>query len=251
MKLIINADDLGYNSSVTKAIFDLMAQGLVTSATLMANSPHVDGAVREIRQFPGCSFGAHLNLTEFRPLRPSAALGVLLDEGGNFVSERIREVRVTQGLSRAIFEEFCAQIEKLHGMGVKVSHIDSHHHVHTVPSLFFVLKRVQKKFGIRKVRITRNLYETGERPPRFLMAKKRLYNFFLKHYDLPTKTTEGFSDFLSFYERALSRELSYHTYEVMVHPGNAGYEKETSLLRTDCWRKKVELSLDLINYDQL
>ena len=38
--LIINADDLGYSPTVNRAIGDMFAAGLVTSASLLVNQPH-------------------------------------------------------------------------------------------------------------------------------------------------------------------------------------------------------------------
>ncbi|QLQ06530.1 MAG: ChbG/HpnK family deacetylase [Anaerolineae bacterium] len=37
--LIINADDLGYSPTVNRAIADLFAAGLITSASLLVNQP--------------------------------------------------------------------------------------------------------------------------------------------------------------------------------------------------------------------
>ena len=67
MRIIINADDLGISQEVNDAIFGLMAEGKVTSATILANGPAVEEAARRVAEFPECSFGVHLNLTEFKP----------------------------------------------------------------------------------------------------------------------------------------------------------------------------------------
>jgi predicted glycoside hydrolase/deacetylase ChbG (UPF0249 family) len=66
MLLIVNADDLGASEPINEEIFRLMESGLVTSATLMANAPAFHHAIKQIRHFPNCSFGVHLNLTAFR-----------------------------------------------------------------------------------------------------------------------------------------------------------------------------------------
>ena len=79
INLIINADDLGSSHYIDSEIFNLMSQGLVTSATLIANGPSVETAVKLARQFPGKSFGVHLNLTAFLPLTKDAGLNVLLN----------------------------------------------------------------------------------------------------------------------------------------------------------------------------
>ncbi len=84
MRLIINADDLGRSPEANRAIFDLMDQGLVTSATVMANGPYVNEVVPRLVHYPRCSFGVHLNITEFKPLTLNPCLDRLLDQEGNF-----------------------------------------------------------------------------------------------------------------------------------------------------------------------
>jgi len=78
---------------------------------------------------------------------------------------RVRETPIDTGLAQGIYDEFCAQVARVQSLGVKVSHLDSHNYVTTIPKLLPVLKRVQKRFQIRKVRITRNIYGSGERSP--------------------------------------------------------------------------------------
>ena len=58
MELIVNADDLGISRKVNQATFDLMEQGRVTSATLLANGPNVEEACERIHEFASCSFGS-------------------------------------------------------------------------------------------------------------------------------------------------------------------------------------------------
>ena len=45
IRIIVNADDLGSTAPVNDRVFELMARGAVTSATIMANSPCVAGAI--------------------------------------------------------------------------------------------------------------------------------------------------------------------------------------------------------------
>lgn len=75
-QIIVNADDLGISSEVNDAIFGFIRSGLVTSATMLANGPQITEAAVRVREFPECSFGIHLNLTEFKPLRTDSRLSV-------------------------------------------------------------------------------------------------------------------------------------------------------------------------------
>src|SRR5690348_13237242 len=102
MKVIINADDLGISSEVNAATFELMSQGRVTSATLMANGSAVEAAARCTKDFRHCSFGVHLNVDEFRPLTTHPGLQPILDADRRLVGNALRQVRIRAPLREAI-----------------------------------------------------------------------------------------------------------------------------------------------------
>lgn len=224
MKLITNADDLGASRSVNAAIFELMAEGLVTSATILANAPATEEACAESGKHPGRSFGVHLNLTEFRPLTANPELAKLMGEGRG--DGPVRNPRILAALRKPVFEEWGAQVKRVQSLGVAVSHLDSHHHVHTIPTLFPVLKAVQKECGITKVRISKNLYTRHEQPSLLLRFKKQLFNAVLRTWH-KTKTTDVFTDLAGFRENRELIERRSWTVEIMLHPGGAGSEMES------------------------
>ena len=244
--VIINADDLGMSQSVNDSTFKLIQSGHVTSATMMANSPFIEEACDRALLYPGCSFGAHLNVTEFFPLTGSGKLEPLLDDERCFNEEKTRETSVDALLAEGIFAELCAQIDKLISLGIAVEHFDSHHHIHTLPRLFLILKKLQKKYQIRKVRITRNIYSTHENVSKKLWLKKSAFNFALRHY-YQTNTTQGFTDFKTFVEQGTRRRLKYRNVEIMVHPGSSVYEDESDAL-AEPWNERMEFPVKLINY---
>jgi len=249
MRVIVNADDLGMSIKVNDSVFDLIEEGLVSSATIMANSPQVEEACQRLLRFPQCSFGVHLNVTEFGPLTSSDRFGALTDGHGEFLVDPVWQIKIDSALSQAIYHEFCAQIQKLISLGVTVSHLDSHHHVHTIPGMFPILKRVQKQFKIRKVRVTRNIYAPYEHPSRGLLLKKAGYNLALRRY-YGTKTTQGFTDFKTFCLASDSDLKKYGSVEIMMHPGSAVYEDESDELRGP-WREARGFPIDLISYNEL
>ena len=249
--VVINADDLGSTPEVNNSIFELVDRRQVLSVTLIANSPYIEEACKRVSQFPYCSFGVHLNLTEYEPLTDTDKLRPLLDQRGSFSGNGIREVPIEATLTKGIFEEFCAQIDKLHALGVKVSHIDSHHHVHSIPRVFPVLKRVQKQYQIRKVRISRNIYGPNEDTPWRLRMMKSAYNFLLRHY-YRTVTTGGFTDFNTFYELGKTNKPKHQSIELMVHPGSRAfdYEDETEIL-SGPWRDDLSFPVRLLSYFEI
>jgi predicted glycoside hydrolase/deacetylase ChbG (UPF0249 family) len=228
MKIITNADDLGADRATNDAIFALMREELVTSATILANGAAVPDACGQTADFGRCSFGVHLNLTEFRPLRGPHGLEPLLNSAGEF-NGTVRTVRNLGALCPAICQEWCAQIERVQSHGVAISHLDSHHHVHTIPRLLPVLKAVQRKFGIRKVRISRNLYTLEGRPPPSLLVKKALFNWALRRW-YATATTDQFTDLEAFCAQQSRITGCSRTVEIMLHPGGAAGPDEARWL---------------------
>ncbi len=229
MRIIINADDLGISPAVNQAIFGLMDSRRLTSATLLANGAALEEAVARIPDYPHCSFGVHLNLTEGRPLTSNSDLRLILDETGRIVPDAIRRVPLTSSLRRAVYCEWAAQIEKLLSLGVPISHIDSHHFVHTIARLFFVLKRLQRRYGIRRVRLSKNLYSPAEGASWRLLLAKRFWNAALRNYHR-TATTCDFTSLQTFIELASSRPLACESVELMTHPGHPEFDAETRLV---------------------
>ena len=64
-RLIVNADDLGYDPAVNEGIVRAMRSGVVTSSTLMVNLPHSAHGATLARGLP---VGLHLNLSRGAPL---------------------------------------------------------------------------------------------------------------------------------------------------------------------------------------
>src|SRR5450755_894951 len=134
VKIIVNADDFGISPEVNEAILELLATNRITSTTMIANGPAIEEAARWVGRWPECSFAAHLNLTEFKPL--SAKSSFLASENGEMARSNVEHALPTPRMLQAVYEECSRQIQRLLDLGVPLSHIDSHQHTHTIPQLF-------------------------------------------------------------------------------------------------------------------
>jgi len=246
--VIVNADDLGISEAVNHATFELMAKGRISSATIMANGPAVQHAVRFARRFPACSFGVHLNLTQFEPLTGGSRARLLIDDCGQ-MSRANKRIKLTTERLRAMYEELCAQIDHLVALGVNVSHLDSHNHIHTRPTLFPALKNVQRRYGIRRVRLSKNFYSRDRPCAPGLQWKKDAFNWALKSI-YRTRTTDVFTEFLTYWHADPVRRRSAGLIELMVHPGAASAREETTILEGD-GLAGAGLHLPLIPYSRL
>lgn len=234
LRLVVNADDLGMSSRQNDAILELIAAGRVTSATLLMNAPVLDDALRRLRALPQASFGVHLNVTQYAPLSAAPGLAPLLDAEGCFAGEaRLHAARLAGALTAAIEAEWRAQIERLIAAGVTPSHLNSHNHVHTHPALLPVLRRLCRRYGVRRVRATRNLWPAGRTPSAAKRLAKTAWRIALERW-VGARTTDRMADLASLLDNVAILPTR-GCIEVMVHPGHPAYGEEERLLRGTWW----------------
>lgn len=253
MKIIINADDLGYDIDRDKLAFSLMESGKVTSSTLMPVAPNFEYAVQRARSFDEISFGVHLTLTEFQLLSDNPLFRNLgMTNVNNCVISDIRKMRRIPffALQNAIFNEWKLQIGKTLDYGIKVSHLDSHHHLHNTWWIFPVIKRLQKHFNIRRLRSVTKYFLFRKEAKR-LHLRSHVRHFLLR-YCYPTQTPDYFAGFEEgmLYLRNNPGFGIDAIVEMMCHPGNPVYESETRLLMTD-WIDEIKKRYVLINYTEI
>jgi len=160
-RLVINADDFGLCQAVNKAVVKAHTEGVLTSATIMANMPAAEQAVRIAKELPGLGVGVHLNLTNGKPLSGARGLAPLLNRNGEFKGSgaALSVLSLAPGVGKAIRAELAEQIRWVIDHGVKPTHVDSHKHVHTIPRIFSMVCQVARYFGIGAARFA---YEPRE-----------------------------------------------------------------------------------------
>lgn len=154
IKIIINADDLGANKIINNEIERFIKNGLISSATIMANGLDFNGVEKIVRLHPEISFGAHLNLVEFSSLTKSAVFRKygLTDSNDNFIYQKIFDLHFTDELLHAIKLELIAQIQKIKDSGINISHFDGHQHCHSIYEIYPIIIQLTKEFKINKIR---------------------------------------------------------------------------------------------------
>lgn len=250
IRIVVNADDLGISEEVNEAIFRRLENRTVTSATILSNGPFAAQAIKRVHRFPECSFGIHLNLTEFKPLSANSqvALSEILNEQGQFNGNAIREIKIGIPILRAIYREWCEQIENVLRMGAQPSHLDAHHHVHTIPQMLPILALLRRRYKINRIRISRNLYTSQFLPTAGMLARKRLYNRALRSVGF--KTTGIFTDLETFVRLCSLKPPGNRTVEIMTHPGSEAHVEESRLLDSD-WLTALAYQATLISYKAL
>ena len=124
--LVVNADDFGASAGVNRGIVEAHRRGIVTSASLMVEMPGSEEAARLARECPALSVGLHVRLG---------------DGGRKPAADRSDPVACRQSVEAQLirFSEL---------MGRMPTHLDSHHHVHTDPSLLPHFRETAKRCGV-------------------------------------------------------------------------------------------------------
>jgi len=154
-ELILNADDLGYTTGVNEGIIRAHRDGILTSATLMANGPAFDDAVGRAKANPQLGIGCHLVLTGGFSVAPKEEIPSLADAEGRLprsLGALVARVSVGSIRTAEIERELRAQLEKIRRAGIELSHVDAHKHTHVHPRVMGAVGRVAREFGITRVR---------------------------------------------------------------------------------------------------
>lgn len=232
MKVILHADDFGYDNDTTQATIELLECGALTSATIMATMPAAEQAMAYAAKHPEYSFGVHLTYVD--GLKPALQKdgSTLLDANGFFYpSNDVRKKAIKLALKKEdIVEESMAQIEIVRKGGVEISHLDSHGHLHKFPSFLLALSEIKKRSGIERVRRVQNVFINKPRLSSTTILNKyfdwsiahscRTTDFFyMSANNLDTNWADAIID-------QMSRLPHNAIIEVGVHPGHADTKEE-------------------------
>ena len=136
--LIVNADDLGWTEGVNRGIAEAHRNGIVTSASLLANGAAFESGVELAQTTPGLGIGVHLNLSDGEPVAERELVTTLLNDRGDLEgrpqSLLLRLARRSV-LLEEVEREWDAQIQKVRDFGVEPTHLDGHRHVQMLPGV--------------------------------------------------------------------------------------------------------------------
>jgi predicted glycoside hydrolase/deacetylase ChbG (UPF0249 family) len=227
--VIINADDFGASPSVNKAIVELFDNGLLTSATLMANMPGFDDAVALAHKHHIThKIGTHLVLTEGKPLTKEMELiPYLFHKESTSRDSLVKKLFLLNKTQKSlIFNEYNAQIEKLKKNGIPVNHLDTHLHMHDMWGVLQVIIELLKVHQIPYVRILNNLNVTEY----YKYTYRNLVNSYLKLKKVNYSDYFGSQEDFSLALQKNPAIFNKKTIEIMVHPDYNSQGKLIDLL---------------------
>jgi chitin disaccharide deacetylase len=144
-QLIVTADDVGLHPGMTAGAIRAHREGIVTACSVVANGAAFDDAVAQLRATPTLEVGVHLTLVEEQPL---TAIRFPKKYTSFVPLYLVRAISIG-----AIEGELRAQIERVLGTGLRVTHLNGHQHLHLLPRIFDVVRKLAIEYGIGYVRI--------------------------------------------------------------------------------------------------
>jgi hopanoid biosynthesis associated protein HpnK len=160
-RLIVNADDFGLTAGINRAIVEAHQNGVVTSATVMANGAALSEAAQLAQSYPGLSVGCHTVLVDGFPASDASQVSTLLQNGAAQFHDSLTKFAALALRGRfdprQIEAEASAQIRKIQSAGITVSHLDTHKHTHLFSQVLDPLLRAAHACGIPAIR---NPFET-------------------------------------------------------------------------------------------
>lgn len=157
-RLIVTADDFGMSPAINEAVEQAHRHGILSAASLMIAGDAAADAVTRAKEMPELGVGLHLVLVDGAPILPPAQLPDLVDDSGRFPNALATlgaRIYFNGAARRQVETEIRAQFEAFRATGLRLDHVNAHHHFHFHPVIRAIVIKLAPEFGIRAVRVPR------------------------------------------------------------------------------------------------
>jgi chitin disaccharide deacetylase len=165
-QLIVNGDDFGKSPEVNEAIIRSFRAGTLTSCSLMVTGDAFDHAVRLVRENSRLAVGIHLVTVQGKAVLPHAEIPNLVDREGHFPHSPVAaglKFYFSRPAREQLAKELAAQFQKFDATGLKLSHVDSHLHMHVHPVIFAAAVELAESYGVRRMRVPQDDFRLAVR----------------------------------------------------------------------------------------
>ena len=152
---IISADDFGLAAGINRGIIEGFKKGIITSASICANGRSFEEAILLVKENPGLDIGLHIVLIEEKPLSDPSLIKSLVNKNGLLFKKNYQFLlRYFLGAIRKedIEQEIREQFRKAFKSGLKVTHVDSHRHLHILPGILNIIIKLCQEYKVFSVR---------------------------------------------------------------------------------------------------
>lgn len=157
-RLVLTADDAGLAAGLSRRIAVLLASGRLSATSLLACGPAYPQAVEALREAGVVEAGVHLCMVGGEtPLSPPSTVSTVAPSGRFPGAWPEVAARVVAGSVRIgeVEREWEAQLVAVRSAGFRVTHLDSHQHLHLLPKLLPVALALARRYDVPFVRAPR------------------------------------------------------------------------------------------------
>jgi len=152
----VNADDFGLAPGVNRAVLELHAAEVLSSATMMAQAAATEEAVSMALAMPSLGVGCHIVLVDGTPVSEKSSIPSLIDRNTGLLhpapGSLLKRLYMARIRGAEVEAEAAAQISLLQSYGLRLTHVDTHKHMHMFPPILRPVLRAAKAAGIHAVR---------------------------------------------------------------------------------------------------
>ncbi|MDR3048892.1 MAG: ChbG/HpnK family deacetylase [Elusimicrobiota bacterium] len=259
LKLLLNADDYGFSTISTDNINRCLDEGLINGVSIMAGGADIERAVESLKNRKA-AITIHLHLFDGHCLADKRFIPDLINSDEKFKFNllslwyALNMSSKREKIKEQVFVEFCSQIDFVlkHFPNIPIR-IDGHQHIHCMPVLKSVIKKLIGKYKISYIRTPiENDYPF--KAPFIKKSKSLLRRYLLKKWGFSIKsildkynvaTADYFigsalsTDMKFDYLSAILNKLSDKSglAEIMLHPG---YENDFNLILSRSFRNLID-----------
>lgn len=152
-KLIVNADDFGFNPKINQGIIYAFKNGVVTSTSLIVTHEGFEDAINLVKDNPKLCVGIHIDLDKFFEIDHSR---------GRIIGNKVSPLPTEE-----IRAEIKRQVEMLISRGIFPDHLSGHHHVHLINDVFPIVVDILKEYNIPAMRFHKKIIYSQEKYDEF------------------------------------------------------------------------------------
>lgn len=156
--ILFTADDFGASREVNAAVVKAHKAGTLHAASLMMGESGAEEAVALAKENPSLRVGLHLALVDAKSVLPHSEIPSLVDSDRNFPKNPAYTwlaYLFNPRLASQLEKEIRAQFDAFRKTGLKLSHVDGHHHQHIHPRAWRLAVELAKAGGAEWVRLPR------------------------------------------------------------------------------------------------
>jgi len=122
----------------------------------MVSAPAAEDAITRAKTLPDLNVGMHLVLSNGKATLPASEIPALVNSNGEFETNQVScgiKMFFNTEAKTQLEKEIRAQFEAFKATGLKLDHVNAHNHMHLHPTVFDLIIRIGKDFGLTAVRI--------------------------------------------------------------------------------------------------